>query len=132
MFLENFSKIALPLFSFVMKYVDFLWTVKCEQTFLKLKCCVSATPILRGPNWELHFHIDTDAFVIVVGVVLGQLEDRKPCDIYYISKSLTPAELNYTVTKKEFVAVVYSINKFRHYIIGYQVFVHTDHSAIHF
>ena len=30
------------------------------------------------------------------------------------------------------MAVVYSINKFRHYIIGYEVFVHTDHSAIRF
>jgi hypothetical protein len=40
--------------------------------------------------------------------------------------------LNYTVTKKEFLAVVHSINKFRHYITGYEVFVHTDHSAMRF
>ena len=45
---------------------------------------------------------------------------------------MTPAELNYTVTEKEFLVVVYSINKFCHYIIGYEVFVHIDHSAIRF
>ena len=45
---------------------------------------------------------------------------------------MTPAKLNYTVTENEFLAVVYSINKFRHYITGYEVFVHTDHSAIRF
>ena len=45
---------------------------------------------------------------------------------------MTPAELNYTVTKKEFLAVVYSINKFCHYMTGYEFFVHTDHSAIIF
>jgi len=38
--------------------------------------------------------------------------------------------LNYTVTKKEFLAVIYAINKFRHYITGYPVFLCTDHSAI--
>ena len=43
---------------------------------------------------------------------------------------MSPDELNYTVTEKEFVVVIFSINKFRHYITGYEVFVHTDHSAI--
>ena len=45
---------------------------------------------------------------------------------------MTPTELKYTITEKEFLAVVYSINKFRHYITAYEVFVHTDHSAIIF
>ena len=42
------------------------------------------------------------------------------------------AELNYTVTENEFLAVIHAINKFRHYITGYQVFVHTDHSDIRY
>eukprot|EP00253_Pinus_taeda_P029412 PITA_29412 len=63
---------------------------------------------------------------------LGQLEDKKPYIIYYISKTLTPAELNYMVTEKEFLEVVHAINKFQHYITGYQVFVHTNHSSIRF
>ena len=40
--------------------------------------------------------------------------------------------MNYTVTEKEFLAVVYSINKFHHYITGYKFFVHTDRPAIIF
>jgi len=95
-----------------MKDVDFSWTGKCEQAYLKLKCCVSTAPVLHGSNWELQFHMATGASNIVVGVVLGQLEDMKPYVIYYIKKNLTPAELNHTVTKKEFLAVVHAINKF--------------------
>jgi len=64
-----------------MKDAEFLWTGKCEKAFLKLKCCVSATPVLRGPNWEPSFHIDIDAFDIVVDDVFGHLEDRKPYTI---------------------------------------------------
>ena len=47
-------------------------------------------------------------------------------------KNITPAELNYALTEKEFLAVIYDINKFRHYITGYQVFLYTDHSAIRY
>jgi len=44
--------------------------------------------------------ISSDASDTTIGAVLGQEEDRKPYAIYYISKNLSPAELNYTVTEK--------------------------------
>jgi len=53
-----------------------------------------------------------------------------PYAIYFISKNLSKAKLNYTVTEKELVAVMHSLNKFRHYVIGYQTFVHTDRDII--
>lgn len=63
---------------------------------------------------------------------MGQKEDHVAHAIYYVSKNLTPAELNYIVTEKDFLVLIYVINKFRHYIMGYEVFVHTDHSAIRY
>ena len=59
-------------------------------------------PILRGPDWTLPFHISTDASDTAIGGVLGQKEGQSPYAIYFISKNLSPAELNYTVTKKNF------------------------------
>jgi hypothetical protein len=50
--------------------------------------------------------------------------------IYFISKNLTPAELNYIVTEKEMLAVVHAMNNFHHYIIGYEVFIQTNHFSI--
>jgi hypothetical protein len=55
-----------------------------------------------------------------------------PYAIYFFSKNLSPTEVNYTIIEKELLAVVHAINKFRHYITGYQAFVHTDHSTIKF
>jgi len=49
---------------------------------------------------------------------------------YYVSKNLTHADLNYTVNEKEFLAVIYAINEFRHYITRYPTFFHTDHTNI--
>ena len=43
---------------------------------------------------------------------------------------MSPAELNYTMTEKEFMVVIYTINKFQHYITSYPTFVHTNHTAI--
>ena len=96
--------------------VDFLWTEKCEHAFKDLKKLVSIAPVLRGPNWDFPFQISSDASDTAIGAVLGQEEDRKPYAIYYISKNLSPVELNYTVTEKEFLAVIHAINKFIHYI----------------
>ena len=43
---------------------------------------------------------------------------------------MSKAEFNYTMTVKELLVVFHSLNKFRHYITGYQTFVHIDHVAI--
>ena len=131
-FIKNFTKLATPLFKLLVKDVNFIWEDSCQKAFEDLKLKLSETPILRGPNWTFPFHISTDAFDSTLGVVLGQKEEQLHYAIYFISKNLTPAELSYTVIEKEFLAVIFAINKFRHYIIGYEVFVHTDHSTIRY
>ena len=129
-FIKDFTKISSPLFKLLVKYVNFIWEDSCQSAFEDLKLKLSETPILRGPNWTLPFHISTDASDSTLGAVLGQKEEQLHYAIYFTSKNLTPAELNYIVTKKEFLAVIFAINKFHHYITGYEVFFHTDHSTI--
>eukprot|EP00253_Pinus_taeda_P012698 PITA_12698 len=128
-FIEHFSHIVAPM-SALTENVDFLWTEKCERAFQDLKKLVSTAPVLRGPNWDLSFQISLDASDTTIGAVLGQEEDKKPYAIYYVSKNLSLAELNYTVTEKEFLVVIHVVNKFRHYITGYLVILYTDHSTI--
>ena len=120
------------MFKLLVKDAEFQWIESCQDSFEILKSKLSVAPILRGPDWTLPFHISTDASNIAIGGVLGQKEGQSPYAIYFISKNISLAELNYIVTEKEFLAIVYAINKFSHYIIGYEFFVHTDHSAIRF
>jgi hypothetical protein len=131
-FIPNFTSLATPLFKLLSKEAEFKWDDECQISFEILKQKLSTTPVLRGPNWSLPFHICTDASDTTLGVVLGQRENQMPYAIYFVSKNLSPAEVNYTVTEKELLVVVHAINKFRHYITGYQAFVHTDHSTIKF
>jgi hypothetical protein len=131
-FIPNFTSLATPLFKLLSKEAKFKWDDECQISFEILKQKLSTTPVLRGPNWSLPFHTCTDASNISLGVVLGQRENQMPYAIYFVNKNLSPTEVNYTVTEKELLVVVHAINKFRHYITGYQAFVHTDHSAIRF
>jgi hypothetical protein len=129
-FIKKNSKLASPLFFLLTKDVDFSWINNCELSFADLKQKLSTTHILRGPNWALPFHNCSDASDTAIGAVLGKHEDKDPYVIYYISKNMAPVKLNYTVTKKELLAVVYAINKFRHYLTGYSTFIHPNHSKI--
>jgi hypothetical protein len=113
-----------------MKNVEFKWTNPCQEAFNTLKHQLSTAPILRGLDWTLSFHISSDASDTTIGSVLVQEENHLPYAIYFISKNMTHAKLNYTVAEKEFLAVIYAINKFQHYITGCSTLVHTDHSAI--
>ena len=66
----------------------------------------------------------------VVGVVLGQRIDKKPYVIYYASHTLNEVQVNYTVTKKEFLAAVLGFEKFITYLIASYVIVFTNHATL--
>jgi hypothetical protein len=69
--------------------------------------------VLQDPIWDIPFHVHIDASDKEIGEILGQQEDKIPYAIYFINKNLSSEKLNYTVTEKEFIAIVYTINKFR-------------------
>ena len=102
------------MFKLLTKDVEFQWTESCQSDFEVLKAKLSVALILRGPDWSLPFHISTNAYDVAIGGVLGQKEGQASYVICFVSKNLTPAKLNYTVTEKEFLAVVHAINKFRY------------------
>ena len=85
-----------------MKDVQFIWNEACQTTFVKLKEKLSTTPILRGPNWTLSFHISSDASDTTIGAVLGQQDGQEPYAVYYISKNLALAELNLLLLRRIF------------------------------
>ena len=87
-------------------------------------------PIMRSSNWDLPFEIMCDASDYAIEVVLGKREDKKAFVIYYVRKTLDSAQSNYTTTEKEFLAVVFALEKFRSYIVGALVTIFTDHAAL--
>ena len=54
-----------------------------------------------------------DALDYAIGAVLGQHVDRLSHAIYYASRTLKDAQLNYSTTEKELLAVLFALDKFR-------------------
>ena len=129
-FIKDFSVIARPLCNLLAKDVPFAWSQACEAAFDKLKTMLVSPPIMRSPNWNLPFEIMCDASDYAIGAVLGQREDKKAFVIYYANKTLDSAQVNYTTTENEFLAVVFALEKFRSYIVGSPITIFTDHAAL--
>ncbi|XP_073138216.1 uncharacterized protein [Henckelia pumila] len=129
-FIKDFSKIALPMSKLLQKDVPFEFGEKFKEAFDKLKNMLTTAPIIKPPDWTLPFEIMSDASNYAMGVVLGQQIDKKSHVIYYASKTLDPAQCNYTTTEKELLAIVFALNKFRSYLLGSKVLVYYDHAAL--
>ena len=64
--------------------------------------------------------------------MLGQRKDKKLHLIYHASRTMDEAQCRYATTEKEPLAIVYAFEKFRSYLVGSKLIVHTDHVALRY
>ncbi|GJS61367.1 reverse transcriptase domain-containing protein [Tanacetum coccineum] len=100
------------------------------DAFQTLKKKLTEAPILVVPDWNLPFELMCDASDFAIGAVLGQRKMKHFQPIHYASKTMTEAQIHYTTTEKEMLAVVYAFEKFRPYLVLSKSIVYTDHSAL--
>ena len=129
-FIKNFSQIAKPLSNLLVQGIPFEFDSQCLQAFTVLKDKLISATIVVAPDWSFPFELMCDASDYAIGAVLGQKREKIFQVIYYASRTLNDAQLNYATTEKELLAIVFAFDKFRPYLIGNKVVVHTDHSAI--
>jgi hypothetical protein len=131
-FIKDFSKINKPLTHLLQKDVAFDFDEKCLAAFRTLKSALVSAPIIQPPDWSQPFEIMCDASDYAVGTVLGHRKEGRVHAVYYTSKTLNEAQLNYATMEKQFLAVVFAFEKFRSYIANSKVIVYTDHAAINY
>ncbi|GJW33353.1 reverse transcriptase domain-containing protein [Tanacetum coccineum] len=112
-FIKDFSKISRPMTHLLEKITPFIFSKECIQAFRTLKKKLTEAPILIAPNWDQPFEFMCYASDYAIGAVLGQRIKKHFRPIHYASKTMTEAELNYTTTEKEMLAVTSWAN-FRH------------------
>ena len=129
-FIKDFSQLAKPLSNLLIQGIPFEFGSQCLHAFTVLKDKLISASIIVAPDWSFPFEIICDASDYAIGAVLGQKREKIFQVIYYASRTLNDAQLNYATTEKELLAIVFAFDKFRPYLIGNKVVVHTDHSAI--
>ena len=128
-FIKDFSRIARPLGNLLNKDV-FKLDEECLTSFQTLKTGLVSAPIIVAPEWSKEFELMCDTSDYTVGAVLGQQRDKVFHAIYYASKVLNDAQLNYATIEKEIITIVYALEKFISYLVGSRVIIFTDHGAI--
>ncbi|GJY02380.1 reverse transcriptase domain-containing protein [Tanacetum coccineum] len=129
-FIQDFSKISRPITHLLEKDTPFVFSQDCTNAFKTLNKKLTEAPVLVIPDWNLPFELTCDASNFAIGSVLGQRKTKHFQPIHYASKTMTEAQIHYTTTEKEMLAVVYAFEKFRPYLVLSKSIVYTDHSAL--
>ena len=126
-FIKDLSKISKPLCRLLEKDANFDFDELCKAAFDEIKSRLVTAPIMVTPDWNKEFEIICDASDYAMGVVLGQRTKKIFKVIYYASNN--EAQENYSTTEKEMLAMVFACEKFKPYILGSYVIIHTNHEG---
>ena len=127
----HFAEIALPLTRLTRKNAIFKWGSEQENAFTQLKNCLTTAPILAFPLEESgSFVLDTDASGFAIGGIISQIQSGTERVIAYGSKTLNQAQQNYCTTKRELYSIVYFTQYFKHYLLGREFILRTDHAPL--
>ena len=127
-FTQNLSTIVHPLNQLLQKGQEFKWSTECEKAFCLTKESLTSSRLLVHFNPDLPNVLECDASQYGLGAVISHhFPNGVEKPIAYASRSLSPAEKNYSQIKKEGLAIVFGITKCYMYLYGKKFTLHTDH-----
>ena len=131
-FIQSYSHITRPLHKLTRKNQPYQWGEVQEAAFTHLKKLFTSYPVLRNPDPDKHYIVDTDASKFAIGATISQdySDGRHP--IGFFSKSLLPAERNYDIYDRELLAIIYAVKAFRYLLLGAQqkFLIRSDHQNL--
>lgn len=129
-FIKNMAVHRAPLDALLKKDVPFNWSAQCEAAFQKFKE-ILATAQLCHYNAKLPIVVAADASNQGLGAcIMHRFPDGNLKTIKCESRSLAPAEKNYSQIEKEALAIIWGIEKFHKYIYGRRFILQTDHRPL--
>nr|GEY93365.1 DNA-directed DNA polymerase [Tanacetum cinerariifolium] len=102
---DDFSKISRPMTHLLEKETPFVFSKECIDAFNTLKKKLTEALILVVPDWNLPFKLMCYASDYAIRAVLGQCKSKHFQPIHYASKTMTEAQIHYTMTEKEMLAI---------------------------
>ena len=129
-FVSHFSTIVKPLTILTKKDQKFVWGSDQERAFELIKSELSSYPVLAHFDSKKDVKIRTDASGYGLGAAILQKEGNVFKPIAYASRMLNESELNYTISEKECLAVVYAVEKFEQFLSSKHFEIESDHCAL--
>ena len=130
----NFATIATPLTDLIRKKQpnQVVWTPACSKAFEELKKHLCSDPVLRSPDFNRPFKLQTDASNRGVGEVLSQTDaEGEEHLVAYFSQKLLEREEKYSTIGKKCLVIKFAIQAFQVYVyllhVGKLFTIQTDH-----
>ena len=99
-FIARLAEYKAPLSKLMRKDMRWQWNEEQQEAFEKLKLALTQAPVLARPDLSLPFTLQTDASDYAIAGVLTQVFNGEEHPIYFVSRTLSRAERNYTITEK--------------------------------
>ena len=125
-FVTNYAKFALPLTNLLRKNCVWKWSGEEQSALELLKEKFIECSFLVYPNFSEEFEVFTDASLNAIGGCVMQ----KGKLVAAVSRKLSDAERNYSVTEKEALGIIWTLKQFRHYLLGSRFTIKTDHKCL--
>lgn len=110
-----------------------LWTRDHDRAFQVMKAAFVNCIKLNHYLPEKMYKLQTDASDFSISGILYQNDDDGSVRVVsLVSRCLTEAEMHYSTTEKELLAIIYSVMKLRLYLLGTHFLIITDHKGLVF
>lgn len=130
-FIPNLSTMLHPLHQLLRKGVKWEWSTECQDAFSCSKEALSSTGVLAYYDELKPVILACDASAYGLGAVISHvMEDGTEKPVAFASRTLSPAEKNYSQVEKEALGIVFGVKKFHKYLYGRKFSLLTDHTAL--
>uniref|UniRef100_A0A915DSP0 Reverse transcriptase domain-containing protein n=1 Tax=Ditylenchus dipsaci TaxID=166011 RepID=A0A915DSP0_9BILA len=125
------SYLGMPLDSLLRKDSAWVWNSLCQDAFKKIQSVLASDLLLTHYDPNLPITVAADASNLGIGaVLLHRLPSGSMKAVVHASRSLSPAEKNYSQIEKEGLALIFAVKKFHKMIYGRRFTLQTDHQPL--
>lgn len=129
-FIPHYAIHAIPLHNMLKKDRPWKWNEDCNLAFEKLKEILIHGEVLIPFNKERKTILYTDASGVGIGAVLKQIMENQEKPVAFYSKRFTGAQMRYTTSEQEALAIVKAIDHWKYYLDGRKFIIRTDHKPL--
>lgn len=130
-FIPNLATLLNPLYELLKKDMKWSWTKKCDDAFNKVKNILMSADVLVHYNPEYEIRLTTDASPYGIGCVLSHvLPDGQEKPIAYASRTLSPAERNYSQVEREGLSIIFALCKYNQFLYNQEFTLVTDNKPL--